>query len=59
MTSFTVCGNREVAGVKPGGTVTDKDLGVADVEALIRAGHIAMRVTSKKAAEAEEPIEEQ
>lgn len=59
MRTFTVCGNREVAGVKPGGQVSEKDLGHADVDALIGAGHIALRVTSKKSAEAEEPNEEQ
>lgn len=59
MRTFVVCGSLTVADVEPGGTVTEEQLGEANIEALIHGGHIMLRVTSKKAAEAVEPDQEQ
>lgn len=59
MRTFIVCGSLEVADVKPGGLVTEEQLGEANIDALIHGGHIVLRVTSKEAAKAAEPDEEQ
>lgn len=56
--SYVVVGNREVAGRKPGETVTEKDLGLCNIGALVDAGHIAVRTIKSVKAE-ETPIEEQ
>ena len=41
MTTYKVAGTRTVAGVEPGGTVTDGDLEGCNIEALINGGHLA------------------
>lgn len=56
--SFVVVGAREVAGRKPGETVTEKELGLCNIESLVAAGHIAVRTVKSVKAE-ETPIEEQ
>ena len=40
MTTYKIAGTHSVAGVAPGGTVTDEDLEGANVEALVDAGHL-------------------
>jgi hypothetical protein len=40
MTTYRIVGNHSVAGVAPGGTVTDADLEGANIEALVDAGHL-------------------
>jgi len=48
MTTYKVAGTRTVAGVEPGGTVTDGDLEGCNIEALISSGHLVAPPTSKK-----------
>ena len=48
MTTYKVAGTRTVAGVDPGGTVTDGDLEGCNIEALISSGHLTAPPTSKK-----------
>ena len=47
MTTYKIVGPRPVAGVAPGGTVTDDDLEGSNIEALIEAGHLASPNKSK------------
>ncbi len=47
MTAYKIVGDRQVAGVAPGGTVTDDDLEGCNIEALIDAGHLASPSKSK------------
>jgi len=54
MSNYKVAGPVEVAGVKPGGNLTDEDLEGANIEALLAAGHIASVKTSKPAKAGEE-----
>lgn len=56
--SYVVVGGREVAGRKPGETVTEKELGLCNIESLVDAGHIALRAVKSVKAE-ETPTEEQ
>ena len=59
MNTFKVSGHREVAGKKPGQVVTEKDLGSANVDALIQAGLISVQVTSSKDIPVSNPVEEE
>ena len=59
MRTFKVSGHREVAGKKPGQIVTEKDLGLANVDALIQAGLISVQVSSSKDIPVSDPIEEE
>ena len=45
--TYKVAGTRTVAGVEPGGTVTDGDLEGCNIDALISAGHLAAPSTNK------------
>lgn len=56
--SYVVVGSREVAGCQPGAVVTETELGLCNIEALVVAGHIAKRQT-KISKQEETPIEEQ
>ena len=47
MTTYKVAGTRTVAGVEPGGTVTDGDLEGCNIDALISGGHLAAPSTTK------------
>ena len=51
--SYTVVGRRVVAGVEPGGTVTEKAITErgGDVEHLVATGHIAPKGASSKSAD--------
>jgi hypothetical protein len=46
--TYKVAGTRTVAGVEPGGTVTDGDLEGCNIDALISGGHLAAPSTTKK-----------
>lgn len=59
MRTFIVSGRREVAGVAPGGVVTEQDLGLCSIEALLAGGHIAPQSVKSVKAEKESPVEEQ
>lgn len=58
MRTFVVSGNYEVGGVQPGGKISEEQLGMANIDALIQAGHITLLVASKKAVESAESNEE-
>ena len=47
-TTYKVAGTKTVAGVEPGGTVTDGDLEGCNIDALISGGHLAAPPTTKK-----------
>lgn len=47
MASYKVVSNR-VVGKKAGESITDEELGDANVEALIEAGHLAPAIGKKK-----------
>jgi len=47
-TTYKIVGTCKVAGVEPGGTVTDGDLEGCNIEALISSGHLAAPSTTKK-----------
>lgn len=47
MASYKVISNR-VVGKKAGESITDEELGDANVEALIEAGHLVPAITKKK-----------
>lgn len=51
--SYTVVGTRVVAGVEPGGTVTEKAITEAggNVDHLVEAGHIAPKGAKTKSAD--------
>ncbi len=51
MATYQIIGNREVAGVAPGGSVTDADLGDANVSALVAAGHLKATKASASTAQ--------
>ncbi len=46
-TTYKIVGTCKVAGVEPGGTVTDDDLAGCNIEALINGGHLAAPPTTK------------
>ena len=48
MTTYKVAGTRTVAGVDPGGTVTDGDLEGCNIAALISSGPLVAPSTTKK-----------
>lgn len=48
MKSYEVSGTCKVAGVNPGGIVTDDDLAGLNIEALVAAGSIVSPKPSKK-----------
>ena len=45
--TYKIVGTCTVAGVEPGGTVTDDDLEGCNIEALISGGHLAAPSTTK------------
>jgi len=47
-TTYKIVGTCTVAGVEPGGTVSDDDLEGCDIDALISGGHLAAPPTTKK-----------
>jgi len=47
-TTYKIVGTCTVAGVEPGGTVSDGDLEGCDIDALISGGHLAAPPTTKK-----------
>lgn len=53
MSKYKVIGNHKVAGVEPGGSLTEKDLEDFAVDALVEGGHLADTTgpTSKKTEE--------
>ncbi len=59
MRTFLVSGSREVAGVSPGGVVTEEELGLCSIEALLAGGHIAPQVAKSVKTEKPFPVEEQ
>lgn len=59
MLSFKVSGRREVAGKKPGQIVTEKELGLANIEALVASGHIERQVSSTEVKKVSSPAQEE
>jgi hypothetical protein len=59
MRTFLVSGRREVAGVAPGGVVTEEELGLCSIEALLVGGHIAPQLVKSVKSEKPFPVEEQ
>ena len=47
-TTYKIVGTCTVAGVEPGGTVSDGDLEGCDIDALISGSHLAAPPTTKK-----------
>jgi hypothetical protein len=48
MSTYKIVGICKVAGVEPGGTVTDDDLEGCNIEALISGGHLAAPPKTKE-----------
>jgi len=48
MTTYKIVGTCTVAGVEPGGTVTDDDLEGCNIDALISGGHLAAPPKTKE-----------
>jgi hypothetical protein len=59
MISYKVSGRREVAGKMPGQVVTDTELGLANIKALIDAGHISRHVSSTEHKKVSSPAQEE
>jgi hypothetical protein len=59
MGSYKVSGPREVAGKKPGQVVTDIELGLANIKALVDAGHISPEVPSTPKIKVSSPAQEE
>mgnify|MGYP003148259836 FL=1 len=53
MSKYKVVGNHKVAGVEPGGSLTEKDLEDYAVDALVEGGHLA-DTTGPKSTKTEE-----
>ena len=47
MSTYKIVGTHRVAGVEPGGTVSDDDLEGCNIEALISGGHLAAPPATK------------
>lgn len=53
MSKYRVVGNHPVAGVEPGGSLTEKDLEDHAVDALVEGGHLEL-TTGQKTKDSEE-----
>ncbi len=59
MLSFKVSGRREVAGKMPGQVVTELELGLANIGALVDAGHLSPEVPSIPKIKVSSPAQEE